>query len=106
MLNNAENDALLTLAIPTSLEEDIVDFLLERPELASGFTLVSAQGLGAGAPLLSPMERVQGRSAGKLVLIAGQVGRLQTLLRVLAADMPAPHVHYWMTPLLAGGRLA
>lgn len=106
MLNIAENDALLTLAIPTTLEEDVVDFLLARPEWASGFTLLPAQGLGAGAPLLSAMERVQGRSAGKLVLIAGQAGRLRALLDKLAAEMPAPHVHYWMTPLLACGRLA
>lgn len=106
MIKELANDALLTLAIPTGLEEDIVDFLLARPEWASGFTLLAAHGIGAGSSLLSPMEQVQGRSAKKLVLIAGQSSALESLLHALSQEIPSSHVSYWMSPLLTCGRLA
>ncbi|MYN00849.1 DUF3240 domain-containing protein [Pseudoduganella sp. DS3] len=100
------NDTLLTLVIPVSLEEDILDFLLLHPQLASGFSILAAQGMGQGAPLQSAMELVQGRSARKLVLIAGRLEPLQQLVQRLGEEMPTPDVAYWMTPLLASGRLA
>lgn len=106
MTKELANDTLLTLAIPTGLEEDIVDFLIARPEWASGFTLLAAHGIGAGSSLLSPMEQVQGRSAKKLVLVAGQSGPLRLLLQSLSDEIPSAHVSYWMSPLLACGRLA
>ncbi|MYN24862.1 DUF3240 family protein [Duganella levis] len=100
------NDTLLTLVIPVSLEEDIMDFLLLHPKWASGFSILAAQGMGQGAPLQSAMELVQGRSARKLVLIPGVQADLQQLVQALADDMPAPDVAYWLSPLLASGRLA
>ncbi|MYM85446.1 DUF3240 domain-containing protein [Duganella sp. FT50W] len=100
------NDTLLTLVIPVSLEEDILDFLLLHPNWASGFSLMAAQGMGQGAPLQSAMELVQGRSARKLVLIPGSLADLQQLLQALAEEMPTPDVTYWMSPMLANGRLA
>lgn len=100
------NDTLLTLVIPVSLEEDILDFLLLHPKWAGGFSIIAAQGMGQGARLQSAMELVQGRSARKLVLIAGVYAELQLLIEALAAEMPAPDVDYWMSPLLASGRLA
>lgn len=106
MLKTLSHDVLLTLAIPAALEEDIVDFLLARPEWASGFTLLAAHGLGAGSALLSPMERVQGRSANRLVLVAAGRPQLELLLESLAAEFPTPHVSYWIAPLTACGRLA
>lgn len=101
-----DNDTLLTLIIPVSLEEDVLDFLLLHPSWARGFSILSAQGMGQGAPLQSAMELVQGRSARKLVLIAGVQTDLQQLVQALAAEMPSPDVTYWLSPLLAAGRLA
>lgn len=100
------NDALLTLVIPVSLEEDVLDFLLLHPQWAGGFSILAAQGMGQGAPLQSAMELVQGRSARKLVLIAGVQADLQQLVQALAQEMPTPDVAYWISPLLACGRLA
>ena len=100
------HDTLLTLAIPVSLEEDILDFLLLHPTWASGFTVLAAQGLGQGAPLASTMELVHGRSARKVVLIAGIQSELEQLLAALAGEIPSPQVAYWMSPLVACGRLA
>jgi hypothetical protein len=100
------NDTLLTLVIPVSLEEDVLDFLLLHPQWAGGFSVMAAQGLGQGARLHSAMELVQGRSARKLVLIAGVLDDLRQLVQALAQEMPSPEVTYWMSPLLACGRLA
>ena len=106
MIKTLPHDALLTLAIPVGLEEDLVDFLLLHPQWASGFTLLQAQGMGQGAALQSAMELVQGRSARRLVMIAGQLAALQALVAALAEEFPSPQVAYWIAPLLACGRLA
>lgn len=106
MLKTLPNDALLTLAIPAALEEDIVDFLLARPEWASGFTMLAAQGIGSGADQLTAMEQVQGRSARKLVLVAAPEARLHELLQALADELPSNRVSWWIAPLVACGRLA
>lgn len=105
-MKTLHHDSLLTLAIPVSLEEDILDFLLLHPKWASGFSVLGAQGMGQGAPLQSNMELVHGRSARKLVLIPGAGADLQQLVQVLAGEIPSPHVSYWITPVTASGRLA
>jgi hypothetical protein len=98
-------DAMLTLAIPINLEQDVLDFLLLHPQWASGFSIVDAAGMGQGASLLSNMEKVQGRSRRKLVLIVGQQSELQLLLEALGAEIRNPDVAYWITPITAFGRL-
>jgi hypothetical protein len=50
-------DVLLTLAIPITLDEDVLDFLLQHPQWAGGFSIVDADGMGQGASLLSTMEK-------------------------------------------------
>lgn len=106
-MNNQPNyDALLTLAIPVDLEEDILDFLLLHPAWASGFSIIDAQGMGQGATLQSSMERVQGRSRRKLVMIAGNDVHLRLLLQALALEIRNPNVAYWISAVAAYGRLA
>lgn len=101
-----DHDSLLTLAIPVSLEEDILDFLLLHPKWASGFSVLSAQGMGQGAPLQSNMELVHGRSGRKLVLIPGMGAELLQLLQALSQEIPSQQVSYWISPVSASGRLA
>lgn len=105
-MKSLPHDTLLTLTIPVSLEEDVLDFLLTHPQWASGFSVLAAQGMGQGARLQSSMEMVHGRSARKLVLIAGAHADLLQLVQVLAAEIPSPEVVYWMSPLLSCGSLA
>ncbi|MFT5645153.1 MAG: hypothetical protein ACI83P_002719 [Janthinobacterium sp.] len=98
-------NAMLTLAIPLTLEEYVLDFLLLHPAWASGFSIVDAEGMGQGASLLSTMEKVQGRSRRKLVLIVGQMDELQLLLKALGDEIRNPDVAYWIYPIAAFGRL-
>lgn len=106
MNNQANYDALLTLAIPVTLEEDVLDFLLLHPAWAGGFSVIDAQGMGQGALLQSSMERVQGRSKRKLVMIAGVEAHLRLLLQALALEIRNPGVAFWICPVSGYGRLA
>jgi hypothetical protein len=105
MTNDANHDALLTLAIPVTLEDDVLNLLLQHPRWASGFSVIDADGMGQGASLLSAMEKVQGRARRKLVLIAGLDADLQRLVAVLGKEIRNPDVAWWIAPLSAFGRL-
>lgn len=98
-------DCLLTLAVPQALEDEILDTLRALPELAPGFTLVKAQGLGAHIELSSAMEQVQGRARRIMVQMALQQAHLPALIDALKQALPNPQVTYWVVPLLAFGRL-
>lgn len=105
MITSLTYNALLTLAIPVTLEEDVLDFLTLHPQWARGFTIVDAEGMGSGATLLSTMEKVQGRCRRKLVLIAGVDSQLRDLLEALVAEIRNPDVAWWITALSGFGRL-
>jgi hypothetical protein len=105
MTNDANHDALLTLAIPVTLEDDVLNLLLQHPRWASGFSVIDADGMGQGASLLSAMEKVQGRARRKLVLIAGLDADLQRLVAVLGKEIRNRDVAWWIAPLSASGRL-
>lgn len=98
-------DCLLTLAVPVTLEEEILDTLRTLPDLAPGFTLVKAEGMGAHIALDSAMEQVQGRARRVMLQMAVQQVHLPTLLDALRHTLPNPQVAYWVMPLLAFGRL-
>jgi hypothetical protein len=106
MSTDIKYEAMLTLAIPGALEGDVLDFLLLRPELAPGFSVVDAQGMGQGATLHTTLEQVQGRCRRKLVQVVGTVDGLKTLVAALAAELRNAEVAWWLTPVLAFGRLA
>lgn len=105
MTTTSPYNALLTLAIPVTLEEDVLDFLTLHPHWAHGFTIVDAEGMGSGATLLTTMEKVQGRCRRKLVLVAGIDSELRELLNALALDIRNPDVAWWITALAGFGRL-
>ena len=105
-MNNHENyDAMLTLALPVALEEDVLNFLLRHPEWASGFSIVDAEGMGQGASLLSAMEKVQGRCRRKLVYVAGPDAHLRQLVAALGKEISNRDVAYWISGISIFGRL-
>jgi hypothetical protein len=105
MQNSKKYDAMLTLAIPVTLEEEVLDFLMQHPHWASGFSIMDAQGMGHGASLLSTMEKVQGRCKRKLVFIVGQDDQLHLLVQALGQEIRNHDVAYWITAVSAFGRL-
>ena len=105
MTNNGNYDVLLTLAIPVSLEDDVLNFLLQHSQWTGGFSIIDADGMGHGASLLSAMEKVQGRARRKLVLIAGVDANLHLLIAALGQEIRNQDVAWWTMPLGAFGRL-
>ncbi len=104
--NDSPSLCLLTLLAPQASEDALLDLLAACPELQQGYTLVPAQGLGAGTQLPSVMEQVQGRARRVLVQAIVRQDDWPALLQKLRAQLPSPEVTYWLTPLLAQGRLA
>lgn len=99
-------DTLLTLTLPVALEDDVLDFLLDHPEWAGGYTVTDAQGMGRGMRLSTTMEQVQGRRRSRQVVIAGEAAPLRQLLAALAQQIPSSEVSYWLLPMTEFGRLA
>lgn len=99
-------DCLLTLAVPADLEEEVLDHLAEHPEWVSGFSVIHAEGLGAGAPLRSSMERVRGRSRRRLVQLLLAQPNVEPLLQSLNGIFPTPEIAWWILPLAGFGRFA
>lgn len=98
-------DCLLTLAVPSALEDDLLDLLQQLPHLVPGFSLVPAQGMGAHIHLATAMEQVQGRARRMLVHMALQQAHIEPLLAQLRQALPSPQITYWAQPLLAFGYL-
>ncbi|MBP8205174.1 MAG: DUF3240 family protein [Giesbergeria sp.] len=104
MASRPQPDCLLTLAVPQTLEEEILDVLWAHPELVPGFTVLHGQGMGAHVALASSMEQVQGRARRVLVQVALQQAQLPTLIGALKQALPNPQIAYWVVPLLEFGR--
>ena len=101
-----EFDCVLTLAIPDSLEEEILDLLVAHTDIVSGFSVHAAEGLGSGAPLRTSLERVRGRSRRKMITLLLQQEQAGVLIERLRVQIPSADVAWWSTPLTGFGRLA
>lgn len=99
-------DCCLIIVFPKSLEENLVDHLLEHPELASGFTTSSVEGHGAGASFHSSAEQVRGRAHRVQMQIVMNREDAATLLAYLKENLPNREVAYWITPVLEFGSFA
>jgi len=99
-----DNQFLLRLNIPPSLEEDIVDLLLASGEI-SGYQSFPTRGHGrVGA--MSIAEQVAGRRDRVQFEIVLDPGLLEATLQKLKEAFPVPDVIYWVLPVLQSGRLS
>lgn len=99
-------DCLLNLAFPAELEEEVIDLLRGLPDMVYGFTLLPAEGFGAGTPMHTAMERVRGRARRRLlqVLLPGE--QAEALLEVLRRRLPSREIAWWTIAVSAFGRFA
>lgn len=100
-----EPDCLLTLVLPVALEDDVLDWLQAQADLVPGLSLLHGQGLGPHTTLATALERVQGRARRALVQIALGQADAQVLVQRLRQTWPVSEITYWVSPLLAFGRL-
>ena len=106
MQDRAPLDCLLTLSLPAELEEELIDLLREQGEAVPGFTLLPAEGFGAGTRMHSAMEQVRGRSRRRLAQILMQQGNVMPVLEALRAKLPSDEIAWWTSPVTAFGRFA
>lgn len=99
-------DCLLTIAFPASLEEEVLDLLRARTEWVSGFSLLAADGFGAGARELSTIEQVLGRSRRRLVQILMHSEQVPLLRDAIAAQFQTADMAWWQSPVSGFGRFA
>ncbi len=99
-------DCLLTLALPADLEEEVLDHLSGQREWVSGFSVIHAEGLGAGAALRSTLEQVRGRSHRRLVQLLMKTEHVEPLLESLRREFSTPEMAWWTAPVSGFGRFA
>lgn len=99
-------DCQLILALPASLEEEILDHLGEHPEWVTGMSLLHAEGVGSGARLRTSMEQVRGRARRRMILLLMQQKDVPPLLESLRAVFATPEIAWWSTPVTGFGRFA
>ena len=94
---------LLRLNIPPSLEEDVVDLLLASKDIP-GFQSYPIRGHGqVGAMTIA--EQVEGRRKRVQFEIVLESRDLEALLDKLKEAFPLPDIIYWILPVSKSGRL-
>ena len=93
----------LTLIVPTALEEDMVDLLLEHEALTRGFITSEVEGHGRNVTYQSSAEKVRGRTRQAEMKIIMYHADAQTLLRDIKQVLPRANIVYYMTPVTEFG---
>ncbi len=96
--------ALVVLTVAPALEEPMIDWLLGRAD-GGGFTTQPVAGHSSRHDGLSTMEQVTGRQ--RRIQFQVQIGgdALAGFLDDARAVFGGADVHFWVLPILEGGRL-
>lgn len=98
-------DCSLTIVFPKSLEDELIDLLLERPEWVAGFTITQVEGKGRTVRLSGVVEEVKGRARRVQVQTLINCEHARALIAYLRSALPNPEVAYWLAPIIEFGRL-
>jgi hypothetical protein len=101
-----EMNCCLTLVCHKSLEERMVDHLLQHPDWVRGFTITHIEGSSQKELLPSMMEQVRGRSQRVQFTTVMNCNDANELVAHLKETSPNEEVAYWVTPVIEFGRLA
>lgn len=99
-------DCCLVLVCHKSLEERLVDHLLEHPEWVSGFSVSPIEGHSQQEKLPSIREQVRGRSERIEIRSVMNRDDANALVAHLKGAEPNREIAYWIMPVLEFGRLA
>jgi hypothetical protein len=102
----SEMNCCLTLVCHRSLEERLVDHLLEHPQWVRGFSLSRIEGGSQKEKLPSMLEQVRGRSQRVHIITVMNLEDAQALIAHLKREEANPEIAYWITPVIEFGRLA
>ncbi|MDX1811640.1 MAG: DUF3240 family protein [Gammaproteobacteria bacterium] len=96
-------ECILILVARPTLEESLVDWLLERPDIGS-FTSMPISGHNTDPNELSVHEQVSGRQRQVMFNIRLSEEKLQTIITDLCENFRDTCLEYWALPVLASGR--
>lgn len=102
----SEMNCCLTLVCHRSLEERLVDQLLEHPQWVRGFSLTRIEGGSQKEKLPSMLEQVRGRSQRVQIVTVMNLDDANELIAHLKQEEASPEIAYWITPVIEFGRLA
>lgn len=100
-----EMNCCLTLVCHRSLEEHLVDHLLEHPEWVYGFSLFKTEGASQKESLASIVEQVRGRSQRVAFQSVMNLDDAHALVEHLKHEEKNPEIAYWITPVIEFGRM-
>lgn len=101
-----EMNCCLTLVCHRSLEERLVDHLLEHPDWVHGFSITRIEGGSQKEKLPSMIEQVRGRSQRVQISTVMNLDDARVLVTHLKLEEANPEIAYWITPVIEFGRLA
>jgi hypothetical protein len=101
-----EMNCCLTLVCHRSLEERMVDHLLQHPDWVRGFTITRTEGGSRKELLPSMIEQVRGRSQRVQFTSVMNLEDAHALIAHLKESDPNREIAYWLTPVIEFGRLA
>ena len=104
MINATQDQVLVVITSPPSLESNLVDWLLAR-DGGTGFSSFQLHGHSTHHDHLSVAEQVSGRQRRVQFQIQVSGSELETLLANLESDFGGADLHFWVVPVLAGGHL-
>jgi hypothetical protein len=93
---------LITLTVPPSIEESVVDWLLQFND-NSGFTSQRANGHSSRVEGLNLAEQVAGRKQQIRFQMHIPSDDLPRFLNTLRKDFVDAGLHYWVTPIIDVG---
>ena len=96
----------LTLVCHKSLEERLIDHLLEHPEWVFGFSGNPIEGHSRTEKLPTIIEQVRGRSHRVEMRSVMNIEDARALITHLKREEVNPDIAYWITPVIEFGRLA
>lgn len=98
------NECLLVLIITPSIENALVEWLLERDDV-DGFSNIAISGHGASAHALTTAEQVAGRSRQVMFSMHLSEPVANQLIAAARSAFRGSGMHYWITPVLATGHI-
>ncbi len=98
-------DCCLTLVCHKSLQQRLLDHLLEHPEWVSGFSVGQIEGHSQKENLPSMLEQVRGHSQRIEICCVMNMEDAQALLAHLKTEQANSEIAYWITPVIEYGRL-
>jgi hypothetical protein len=101
-----EMNCYLTLVCHRSLEERLLDHLLEHPEWVEGFSVSHLEGGSHREILSSVIEQVRGRSQRIKIQAVMNLDDARALVALLKNKEPNREIAYWIMPVLEFGKLA